>query len=139
MPYFLLEVLIFTTWVHFYDFWDVFLAYLAPSVLGFLLFSVIGRSLMFSLQADFQQGRLPGDRVLQRGAVLVGSILLIIPLFMTRVIALFLIIPGFRHLAVFVFKNYLFKRMPKASFSFQYGPEPRHERDANVVNVTPIE
>jgi UPF0716 protein FxsA len=143
LPYIILEILAFTTWLHFYDFWDVFLIYIAPSFLGLMLFSMTGKSLMTSLQGGFQQqpGQLPGDGVLQKGAVLLGSLGLIIPLFFTRIVAVFLIVPGLRHLSIFVFKTYIFKRLSKNAFSFvkyeRHGP--RQERDAEVVNVTPIE
>jgi len=169
LPYFILEILIFTTWVHFYDFWDVVLAYIVPSFIGTVLFSLTGRSMMMSMQAGFQQGQLPGNRVLHRGAILLGSIMLIIPLFLTRVLAVFLILPGLRHLSVFIFKAYIFKRIAQSSFvrfggggqggPFNFGgvfqsgdfrhyqsggsppfeEGPRHERDVEVVNVTPIE
>lgn len=158
LPIVIIELLVFTTFVHFFNFWDVFLAYLAPSFLGAVLFSLTGRSLMMSLQGGLNQGELPGDRVLHKGALLLGSIMLIIPMFMTRVLAVFLILPIFRHVSIFVFKNYIFKRMKTSPFSFvrfgqqQQGPryqryqgpfpfeeEPRHERDVEVVNVTPLE
>lgn len=164
LPILLIEILAFTTFVHFYNFWDVFLAYLLPSFAGAVLFSLTGRSIMMSLQGGLAQGQMPADRVLHRGAVLVGAILLIIPLFLSRVMALLLIIPGLRHLCIFIFKTYLFQRFAKSRFSFvrfggfgagpgnaggdggfqrggpfPYEPEVRHERDVEVVNVTPIE
>lgn len=168
LPIVLIELLAFTTFVHFFNFWDVFLAYLMPSFLGAVLFSLTGRSMMMSMQSGFAQGQLPGDRVLHKGALLLGSIMLIIPMFLSRVLAVFLILPIFRHLSVFIFKTYLFKRMTASPFSFvrfgggfpgaggfgqqQGGPQyrqyqgpfpfeegPRHERDVEVVNVTPLE
>lgn len=150
LPILLIEVLIFTTFVHFYNFWDVFLAYLLPSFVGAVLFSLMGRSLVISMQMGMAQGQLPGDRMLHRGAILVGSILLIIPLFLSRVLALLLILPLFRHISVFVFKTFIFKRLAKSQFAtFQFGGMPRgpfpfegtspQERDAEVVNVTPLE
>jgi len=148
LPYFILEILIFTTWVHFYNFWDVFLIYMLPSLVGVLIFSVTGRKMLHSVQAGFQQGQLPADRVLHRGAILLGSLLLIVPLFLTRIIGLILVIPGPRHFGIFVFKAYIFKRISKSSFAFvnfgsqqAAGPgyEPPYERDAEVVDVTPIE
>lgn len=155
LPLVLIEILAFTTFVHFYNFWDVFLAYLLPSFAGAVLFSLTGRSIMMSLQGGLVQGQMPADRVLHRGAVLVGAILLIIPSFSSRVLAVFLIIPGLRHLAIFIFKTYLFQRLAKSRFSFvkfggggggfqrggpfPFEPQPPQERDVEVVNVTPIE
>lgn len=152
LPIVLIELLVFTTFVHFFNFWDVFLAYLLPSFLGAVLFSLTSRIMMMSLQSGFSQGQLPGDRVLHKGALLLGSIMLIIPMFLSRVLAVFLILPIFRHLSVFIFKTYLFKRMKASSFSFvRFGggfsggggfgqqPGPREERDVDVVNVTPLE
>ncbi|MBK9323107.1 MAG: FxsA family protein [Bdellovibrionaceae bacterium] len=147
LPYFLLEIIIFSTWVHFYNFWDVFLLYLLPSLIGVLLFSVTGRKMLASVQAGFQQGKLPGDKVLHRGAILLGSLLLILPLFLTRIIGFILVIPGPRHLGIFIFKVYIFKRLSRASFAFvNFGTQPPgssydppFERDVSVVDVTPIE
>lgn len=150
LPIVILEVLIFSTFVHFYGFWDVFLAYFFPSLLGAVLFSTTGRSIMLAMQRGLSQGQMPADNVLHRGAVMLGSVFLIIPLFITRVFAVFLIVPLLRHLSIFIFKVFVFKRLAKSHFTFVRagGPfgfgeggtqEPRHERDAEVVNVTPIE
>lgn len=116
LPLVLIEILIFTTFVHFFDFWDVFFAYLAPSFLGAVLFSLMGRSIMISLQGGFNQGQLPGNRVLHKGAILLGCVMLIVPMFLTRVLALILILPGFRHLAIFIFKTFIFKRLANSAF-----------------------
>lgn len=169
LPIVLIEILVFTTFVHFFDFWDVFFAYLAPSFLGAVLFSLTGRSMMMALQGGMAQGQMPADRVLHKGALLLGSILLIVPMFLTRVFAVFLILPIFRHLSIYIFKTFIFKRMKNSPFSFvqfgggfpgggggfggaQQGPRyqryqgpfpfdegPRQERDVDAVDVTPIE
>jgi UPF0716 protein FxsA len=175
LPILLIEILVFTTFVHFFEFWDVVLAYIAPSFLGAVLFSLTGRSMMMALQGGLGQGQLPADRVLHKGAVLLGSILLIIPMFLTRILAVFLVLPIFRHLAIFIFKNFIFKRLKNSPFSFvrfggfsggaagsaggfgsyqqgsysqryqrhdgpfPFSEESRQERDAEVLNVTPLE
>lgn len=161
LPIVLIEVLIFSTFVHFYGFWDVFLSYLLPTFLGAVLFSMIGRSMMMSLQGGFAQGQLPGDKMLHRGALLIGSILLVIPLFLSRVLALLLILPIFRHISILIFKKFIFKRLTKSQFSyvrfgggaqggfggfrgrpqepFPFEQEVHTERDVEVVDVTPIE
>lgn len=125
LPIVLVEILVFTTFVHFFDFWDVFFAYLAPSFLGAVLFSLTGRSMMMSLQSGMAQGQMPGDRVLHKGALLLGSILLIVPMFLSRVVAVFLILPILRHLSIFIFKTFIFKRLKNSPFSFvQFGGMP---------------
>jgi len=140
-----LEVMAFTTFTHFYPFWDVFFFYVAPSLLGFIIFSMLGRRMVAVLQGGLQPGQLPSDRILHGAAMLVGSVLLLVPLFTPRVLAVLLLVPGLRHFSVFVFKTYIFQKISKNAFSFvRYagqGPRqsPRHERDAEVVNVTPIE
>jgi UPF0716 protein FxsA len=118
LPIVLIEILIFTTFVHFYNFWDVFFIYLIPSFAGAVLFSLTGRSMLMSLQGGMAQGQLPADRVLHKGAILLGSILLIVPTFLSRVLAVFLIVPLLRHISVYVFKNFIFKRMKNSPFSF---------------------
>lgn len=168
LPYFLVEAAIFATWAHFYEFWDVVLAYIAPSFIGTVLFLLSGRSLLIGLQSQFTTGQLPDDRILHRGAILLGSLLLLPPLFIPRVVAILLILPVFRHISVLIFKTFLFKRMINNGFSFirfSNGPaggpftfrggfgnstsinpedfghqqQQRQERDVEVVNVTPLE
>jgi UPF0716 protein FxsA len=155
LPLVLLEVIIFSTFVHFYGFWDVFLAYFFPCLLGAVLFSMIGRSMMMSLQRGLSQGEMPADSVLHRGAMMLGSVFLMIPMFITRVFAVFLILPILRHLAIFIFKTFIFKRLAKSNFTFVkmggfgqsqggfstdgFQQEPRQERDVDAINVTPIE
>lgn len=164
LPIVLIEILVFTTFVHFFDFWDVFFAYLAPSFLGAVLFSLTGRSMMVALQSGMAGGQMPGDRVLHKGALLLGSIMLIIPMFLSRVLAVFLILPIFRHISIFIFKNFIFKRLKKSPFVFfggfpgagggagaggpryqrYQGPFPfedvhPQERDVEAVDVTPLE
>ena len=159
----ILEVLAFTTITHFYDFWDILFIYAAPSFLGIIIFSMLGRKLVATLQGGMRPGQLPSDQILNGAAMLVGSVLLIVPLATPRLLAIFLIVPGFRHFSIFIFKTYLFKNISKSAFTFvkfggagaggPFGGGPRRapsgfefprddrpqERDAEVVNVTPIE
>ncbi len=142
-PIVLIEVLIFSSFVYFYDFWTVLGYYLLPSPLGIVLFSMMGKSIVMSLQGAFNQGQIPGDKILHRGAILVGSVLLIIPMFLSRVLALLLILPIFRHISIFIFKTFIFKRLASSRFSFVRfnggSGGSRGERDAEVVDITPIE
>jgi UPF0716 protein FxsA len=161
LPLVLAEILIFTTWVHFYDFWTVFLAYLAPSFLGALLLSQSGQHMARVLRNGVVPGQMPGNTLLHQGARFVGALCLIIPLFLTRVLAVFLIVPGLRHLSIRFFKAVLYQRLTKAGgFSFMKfgggmpggadGSQPGaagmppwneapQERDATVVDITPLE
>jgi UPF0716 family protein affecting phage T7 exclusion len=109
---------------------------------------------------------MPGDKLLHRGAILIGSILLIVPMFLSRVLALFLILPLFRQISIFIFKTFIFKRLTKPPFSFSrfdggrpgkfdgfegggfsrrpqapssFDQDFRAERDVEVVDVTPLE
>ena len=116
------------------------------------------------MKRGLTQGQLPADNVLHRGAVMLGSVFLMIPMFITRVFAVFLIVPLLRHLSIFIFKTFIFKRLAKSRFAFvrtgspfgfgggfggdfgRRGPgphedihQPRQERDVEVVNIAPIE
>jgi UPF0716 protein FxsA len=163
LPFVLAEVLIFTTWTHFYDFWDVFFAYMIPSFLGALMLASFGRNLMVTMQTAMVPGQMPGNAVLHQAARLAGAIALMVPLFLTRVLAVFLILPGLRHLSILFFKKVLFKKLAQSGkFSFvnfggagfggqgfgqQQRPphssdgmgSERYERDATVVDITPIQ
>jgi UPF0716 protein FxsA len=119
LPLVLIEVLIFTTWMHFYDFWDVFFAYMIPSFVGALMLASFGRNLMVTLQTSLVPGQMPGNAVLHQAARLAGALALIVPLFLTRVLAVFLIVPGLRHLSILFFKKVLFKKLARnGGFSF---------------------
>lgn len=169
LPVVLIEILVFTTWTHFYEFWNVVFWYFAPSVLGALLLARSGQNMMGAFRGGFVPGQMPGNAFLHQASRVIGAIFLMIPLFLTRVLAVLLIVPGLRHLSIQFFKVYLFKRLSRSSFSFiKFGgpgaggpfggggfggtgsrgpfggaggwePEERQERDATVVDITPLE
>lgn len=161
LPWVLAEVLIFTTWIHFFDFWNVFFAYLLPSLLGVLMLARSGQGLMMVMRSSVVPGQMPGNALLHQGARLVGALCLVVPLFLTRVLAVFLIVPGLRHLSIAFFKAFIYKKLAKSGgFSFvQFGgagvadgrtsgwqstsgdtgwPQARQERDARVVDIVPL-
>jgi UPF0716 family protein affecting phage T7 exclusion len=175
LPFFLAEILIFTTFTHFFDFWEVLPFYFLPSLLGAIILSRTGRGLVMALQKGTAAGQVPGKAVLHQVAKVVGAICLLIPFFLPRVFAIFLIVPGLRHLSVQLMKSYAQKKAAKGgSFSFvrfgmgnggpfrtssggpfgstsggpfgRQGPfghtsfeDIREERDATVVDITPLE
>lgn len=176
LPFFLAEILIFTTWTHFFDFWEVLPFYFLPSLLGAILVARSGQTLMAAAKTGVAPGQMPGNALLHQGAKVIGAICLIIPFFLPRVLAVILLLPGLRHMAVAFSKTYMKKKMAKggSGFSFirfgtggaggpfaggfggqgpfQRGPfgqgpfggsgafeEAREERDATVVDITPLE
>lgn len=167
LPYLLAELALFAFFASRFGFGPTFLAYALPSVLGFVLLTFQSRSALFTLQSRLAQGDRPGLKVMSTGAKVLGAILLIVPLFSTRVVGVLLTLPGTRHLMIFLFQAWIFRRFAAGfrGFGAGAGPGPggfrgsfrtfhfdgqgfreagfeaeeRVEREAQVVDVTPLE
>lgn len=156
--YLLLEIAAFCLFCSHYGFGTVFLAYLAPSFLGAIVIAFQSRTAFFSLQTRLAEGREPGPQVLNTAAGFIAGLLLIVPFLATRVLGVLLLLPGTRQLLLFMVQAWIFKRFAgtifrnagagpgfNASFrTFRYdgqgfAEETRVERDAEVIDVTPLE
>ena len=165
LPLFIAEFLIFLFAIQEWGFLQVIAAYLAPCLLGFIILSLMGRWALFDMQRTLLQGQMPANSLLHSAAVFVAGVLLLVPTFFTRLIAVLLILPGSRHFAVSKLKTFFLARMGRgfSGFSFgagkgfgggfQYydfrgpgaggmGSEARSERtvsEVNVLDVKPLE
>ena len=165
-PLILAEIFIFWFAVSEWGFWTVLGVYLLPCLLGVLILGTIGRMAIMVLQSTVVRGQLPANKILHSAAIFISGILFLIPSFFARLLALILLLPGLRHIAVWKFKTYLGQQIAKGSarvfdfgaggpFGFSTGSrtydfrnqtytneEIREEReiyDAEVVDVTPLE
>lgn len=123
-PFIIAEFVIFYFAVQEWGFFNAVGIYLAPCILGMLILSTVGRMAMMTLQSTMTRGQVPGNKILHSGAIFISGILFCIPSFFTRVIALVLLLPGLRHLAVWRFKVFMAKQIARGSarvFNFGAG------------------
>jgi UPF0716 family protein affecting phage T7 exclusion len=150
------EIYAFTVFVQKYGFLEGLATLFISGFLGIFVMKSVGRAIVTDFQTNLSRGRLPTSQVIHRTVVVVGGLLLMIPGLVSDVLGLICIMPGTRHLIVLYVKFMFAKGLFKASrgFSFVFngkkfegfqnaGPDFRagstHERDATVIDVTPIE
>ena len=102
----ILEIFFFTFFAEKYGFLNTMLAYWVPTILGF--------SLLPRLGLGFQTIKINPEKEaagLHRVLLFVGCLLLITPLLSFRVVGIFLILPGFRHLLIWKLAQLIKKQM----------------------------
>jgi UPF0716 protein FxsA len=155
-----LEIYLFYKAIVEFGFIDTLLWILSAFALGMALTVIMGRTILLNLQMEIAQGRVPLRRGLHKGLIVFAGFLFMVPGIGTDIVALFLVLPITRHLVVFYLEKKLKKAVAQGSarvftsgFSFQGGPrfragfrreapfpeEERYERDAEIIDVTPIE
>jgi UPF0716 protein FxsA len=164
VPMMIAEILIFFYAIDIWGFWQTIGLYLAPSILGFLILSMMGRWALLSLQKSLMQGQIPTDSLLHSAALFIAGIFFIVPSFFSRVFALALFLPGSRHWIVAQLRKFLGQRIGKGFANFSFGgggpgfgsgfryydfrtgrPEgfstssERSVSEANILDVKPIE
>lgn len=154
------ELYAFYKFIEAYSFVDALFFVIISALAGILVFRVLGKSTLSLMQRDLNQGRLPTAQILHRSIMIVGGILLIIPGFISSFAGFLCILPGTRHLIALYFKR-LMKRGAFQSRVFMGGfgkpggfgagggfgggpysgrwEETRVERDAEVVDIEPLE
>ena len=163
LPLFLAEIFIFFSAIQKWGFFPVAGAYLAPCLLGLLMLNLLGRFALVNVQKSLMQSQVPNDSLLHSAAFFVSGVLFLVPAFFTRVVALGLLLPGTRHLAVGKMKKFFKNRVQGFSnFSFGSGsgygggfryydfrtqnsnagsqyPNERPVSETNILDVKPIE
>lgn len=147
-----------------YSFSEALLITLTSGLLGLFLMLVQGRAVLIELQSLLVQQKLPSKNLLHRGVLMFSGFCFFIPGLLNDVVGILCILPGIRHMVVFlvlgklskamargaVFKNvFVFSGgmnpggMGRGGHSAGHGPGfgrgPREERDATVVDITPKE
>ena len=142
----ILEIFFFTFFAEKYGFLNTMLAYWVPTILGF--------SLLPRLGLGFQTIKINPEKEaagLHRVLLFVGCLLLITPLLSFRVVGIFLILPGFRHLLIWKLAQLIKKQMTQfqggTGFYFfrsqnfsRPNPEAFYSNDdpTEIKDVTPI-
>lgn len=153
----LLEVYIFSLFVDYYGFWESLLIYFIPSVFGMLIISIYGRASMMALQMKLAKGEEPTGSLLNTAAIFIGGLMLIPPSMILRFFALILILPGIRHLFLFLAKSFFLAKIISKIKTNQFGNgffymgsfgsgdfyqtqnRPPEERDVSVIDVEAID
>lgn len=151
------EIYLFYKFVQAFSFLDALFWVVLTGVIGLLVIRIQGQATLIGIQKDLSQGRLPANQILHRGLVIVGGIFLIIPGFLSDLMGLLLILPGTRHLLALYVKYMIARGLFRGRVfmgGWGQGPRPggpggfppppfekevRVERDAQVVDVTPLE
>jgi len=110
----ILELYIFSWCADRWGFLDTIFIYMLPSVAGVLLISILNRKALFAIQKlQDLNGNFQGAQVkwLHVGIQFLGSIFLIIPSALTRMLGIFLVLPGIRHLIIWFAKGWLFLKL----------------------------
>lgn len=133
-PLLLIEVIGFWFFVTKFGFFDTLIAYFIPSFLGFMVLGFIGRTAQLELLSKVKQGQRPDRAMLHMIAQFIGAIALLPPLISSRIVAVFLLIPGLRHFIVWILSNWILSK-----FVNRYSrPEDRPIREARVIDIEPI-
>lgn len=152
------EIYVFISFIDAYSFWDALLLTMGSGLIGLIIMMSQGRAALVSIQQDLAAGKNPNDRILHQLLILLGGLLIFLPGFINDIVGLLLVLPGTRHLMLYFFKSTLLRQITQGrirvfnsgggfggGFSgFRRGPQGPHfddrvERDAKVIDVTPIE
>ena len=119
-------------------FWMTLLIYFAPTFFGIPLVIFENQMNWASFRKQMASGQAPDQPLFKLMAGFFGSILLLVPSLICRLIAVLLLFPPTRLLIVFIGKNWFARKMMDGSFSFR-GPIGRNfERDARVIDIDAI-
>jgi len=160
------EIMAFYYLIQATSFWDAILFVMTSGLLGAAIMWTQGRGVLIQMQVQMAQGKAPSNLILHRGLVMLGGLLIFLPGLISDAIGVLLVLPGTRHLIVWYFKLALAKGILKKGFGgrvhvftgnfgrgfggkfdsagssdFQANPGSQQniEREAEVVDVTPIE
>lgn len=136
-----IEILIFSYFSDHYGFLRAAAGYFLPSLLGVLLFMTKGGIAMGQLHQKLSATQRPDKVLLHSLSFFIAAILTILPFFITRVLAIFLFLPGLRNLIIF----YLIKKL-RSNGVFQFKTFDNNQTrdinnvyDTHVIDVSPTE
>ena len=138
------------TWAtELFGFWTTLLIYFIPTVFGLPLVIFENQTNWAFFQQQMASGKAPDQPLFRLMAGFFGSLFLLVPSLLFRMMAVILLFPPTRFLIVFLGKNWIAKKMKDGAFqafssgrgfSFKSGTssEPRFERDARVIDIEAV-
>jgi UPF0716 protein FxsA len=152
-----LEIFLFIKAVQIYGFFHVFMATLTAFFFGLLIVKAQGRTLLFKVQAELQQGKVPAQTLINSALLFIGGTFIMVPGFFSDIVGILLVLPGSRHLMSLYVRTYLARKISSGTFrvfnsgfgaGFGQGPSENNsqgfgttsERDVSprVIDVKPI-
>ncbi len=148
MPFLLLFIFPFAefyAWYLFidhYSFLDALLLMFFGGGFGLMIIRTQGQNVMMDMQRSFAVGKMPERYLIHRGMIILGGFLIMVPGILTKVLGTILILPGFRHFAVWFLKWYFLGKIAKGAFRvFSMGGMPGmgnyNQSERDVVEIQP--
>jgi len=106
--------------------WATLALVMLTSLLGLLILRRQGLQMLRGLSSEGQQGRLPGESVINGAMIVVAGLLLLLPGFVTDIIGLALFLPPVRHL---LWRTIGRRIVVVDSGSRSYGPSAKTSRE----------
>lgn len=100
--------------------WTTVAIVLVTGIVGAYLAKNQGRLILAKVKIELNEGRMPGDQLINGLCVLVGGALLLTPGIITDIIGFSLVIPGTREIFKRVIKKILSKRLRDGSIDIHY-------------------
>ncbi|SKC84900.1 FxsA family protein [Maledivibacter halophilus] len=93
---------------------------LFTGIIGAYLAKSQGRLILTRLRIELNEGRMPGNELLNGLCVLVGGALLLTPGIITDLLGFVLVIPGTREIFKGIIKKFLSKKLEDGSINIHY-------------------
>lgn len=118
----ILEIYLTILFVQQYSFLDFIFAIITSGLMGYWVMTFVGKDAMVKLQTGLMTGNSSLSKTaIHKGVMALGGLMLFIPGLLSDIIAVFLILPGTRHLLVWYLQN-KFKNGIGRGFNFKTGP-----------------
>jgi UPF0716 protein FxsA len=106
-----LEISLLYKFISNYSFWDAFGIMFTTAILGFYILTTQGKAAFMDLQKATQRGVNPASHVVHKLLIALGGLFLIMPGLLGDIIGTLLILPGIRHIVVFIGEVFLIKKI----------------------------
>ncbi|MBN1269293.1 MAG: FxsA family protein [Kiritimatiellae bacterium] len=100
--------------------WPTLAVVVGTGVLGATLARWQGLQLLFQIQRDMAEGRMPAPRLLDGLMILIAAVLLVTPGFITDAAGFLLLVPAFRDLVKIQARKYIQRRMQTGVIDVTY-------------------
>lgn len=100
--------------------WTTIGIVLVTGIVGASLAKNQGRLIITKIRVELNEGRMPGDQLINGLCVLIGGALLLTPGIVTDILGFSLVIPGTREIFKGVVKKILSKRLQNGSIDIHY-------------------
>ena len=93
---------------------------IATGIVGAALAKAQGLSLIYQVQHDLNQGKVPATKIIEGFSVFGGGLLLLTPGFATDILGFCMIIPGTRHIMAAFIKRMFMRGIEKGNIQFNF-------------------